>query len=140
MTVVTAISGGQPVGLAVNSFTSVSLEPALVSFCVATSSTTWPKVRTTGAFCVNVLAEHQEALSRAFATRGPDRFMGVGWRPAPSGAPVLTDVLAWIDCTVEAEHEAGDHVIVIGRVRELELGHEGRPLVFYRGGYGRFEP
>jgi flavin reductase (DIM6/NTAB) family NADH-FMN oxidoreductase RutF len=140
VTVVTAISGGQPVGLAVNSFTSVSLEPALVSFCVATSSTTWPKVRTTGAFCVNVLAEHQEALSRAFATRGPDRFMGVGWRPAPSGAPVLTDVLAWIDCTVEAEHEAGDHVIVIGRVRELELGHEGRPLVFYRGGYGRFEP
>jgi flavin reductase (DIM6/NTAB) family NADH-FMN oxidoreductase RutF len=89
---------------------------------------------------VNILAEDQEALSRTFATSGLDRFMGVGWRPAPSGAPVLTGVLAWIDCTVESEHEAGDHFIVVGHVRELDLAHEGRPLVFYRGGYGRFEP
>ena len=140
VTVVTCVSDGQPLGLAVNSFTSVSLTPALVAFCVAASSSTWPRLRAAGAFCVNVLAEDQEALSRTFATHGLDRFLGVGWRPAPSGAPILAGVLAWIDCTVEAEHEAGDHLIVVGKVRELDVLHEGRPLVFYRGGYGRFEP
>lgn len=140
VTVVTGVAGDEPVGLAVNSFTSVSLEPALVAFCVAKASRTWPQLRLTGSFCVNILTEHQEALSRAFAGRPPDRFGGVGWRPGPSGAPILADVLAWVDCSVEAEHDAGDHVIVVGRVRELDVGHEGRPLVFYRGGYGRFEP
>jgi 3-hydroxy-9,10-secoandrosta-1,3,5(10)-triene-9,17-dione monooxygenase reductase component len=118
----------------------VSLEPPLVAFCVARESRTWPKLRSAGSFCVNVLAEDQEALSRAFAGRPPDRFLGVGWRPGRSGAPILADVLAWIECTVEAEHDAGDHVIVVGRVQDLDVGHEGRPLVFYRGGYGRFEP
>jgi flavin reductase (DIM6/NTAB) family NADH-FMN oxidoreductase RutF len=140
VTVVTSLDGDRPVGLAVNSFTSVSLEPALVAFCVATRSATWPQLRATGSFCVNILAEDQEALSRAFASHGLDRFSGVGWRPAPSGAPILGGALAWVDCTVEAEYPAGDHIIVVGRVAELDLAHEGRPLVFYRGGYGRFEP
>ena len=137
---VTCLSGGRPLGLAVNSFTSVSLRPALVAFCVATSSATWPSLRAVGAFCVNILAEDQEALSRVFAAPGLDRFQGVGWRASPSGSPVLAGVLAWVDCTIDAEYEAGDHLIVVGRVRELDLAHEGRPLVFYRGGYGRFEP
>jgi flavin reductase (DIM6/NTAB) family NADH-FMN oxidoreductase RutF len=140
VTVVTGLVGSEPVGLAVNSFTSVSLEPALVAFCVARRSRTWPGLRSVGTFCVNILADDQEALSRAFAGRPPDRFLGVGWRPGRSGAPILAGVLAWIECTVEAEHEAGDHVIVVGRVQDLDVGHEGRPLVFYRGGYGRFEP
>ena len=134
------MSDGGPVGLAVNSFTSVSLAPALVGFCVGLTSATLPKLRAARTFCVNILAEDQEALSRTFARHGTDRFQGVGWRPAPSGAPILAGVLGWIDCTMEAEYEAGDHVIVVGRVRELDLLHEGRPLVFYRGGYGRFEP
>lgn len=137
---VTGVSAGRPLGLAVNSFTSVSLVPALVAFCVARPSMTWPQLRKTGSFCVNILAEDQEALSRAFATTGHDRFRGVGWRPAPSGSPILAGVLAWIDCKVDAEHPAGDHIIVVGRVQELGLAQEGRPLVFYRGGYGRFEP
>ncbi len=137
---VTGLAGHQPVGLAVNSFSSVSLEPALVAFCVAKRSRTWPQLRAARGFCVNILAEDQEALSRTFAAPGLDRFMGVGWAPAPSGAPILDHVLAWIDCTVEAEHEAGDHVIVVGRVREMGVAHEGGPLVFYRGGYGRFQP
>ena len=139
MTVVTGRADGLALGLAVNSFTSVSLNPALVAFCVSIASTTWPRLRPAGIFCVNILAEDQEVLSRAFAGRVGDRFEGVGWRPAPSGAPILAGVLAWIDCTIEAEHEAGDHVIVVGRVQELDVDHEGRPLVFYRGGYGRFE-
>jgi len=125
--------------LAVNSFTSVSLEPALVAFCVGVRSSSWPRLRGAGAFCINILGEEQEMLSRTFAGHGTDRFAGVGWKPAPSGSPVLAGVVAWIDCEVHAEHEAGDHVIVVGRVVDLELAAEGRPLVFYRGGYGRFE-
>ena len=134
------MAGDRPIGLAVNSFTSVSLRPPLIAFCVSRTSTTWPQLRTTGAFCVNVLGEDQEALSRTFATKGLDRFKGLGWRPAPSGAPVLAGILAWVDCVVDAEYEAGDHLLVVGRVLDLGLDHEGRPLVFYRGGYGRFEP
>jgi 3-hydroxy-9,10-secoandrosta-1,3,5(10)-triene-9,17-dione monooxygenase reductase component len=140
VTVVTCMSSGRPLGLSVNSFTSVSLDPPLVAFCVSRRSSTWPLLRESGMFCVNVLAEDQEALSRTFAAPGRERFLGIGWRPAPSGAPVLAGVLAWVDCTVEAEYDAGDHLIVVGRVQELDLLQEGRPLVFYRGGYGRFEP
>ena len=139
VTVVTGMAGGDPVGLAVNSFTSVSLQPALVACCVARSSRTWPRLRATGTFCVNILADDQEALSRAFAGHPPDRFLGVGWRPGRSGVPILAGVLAWVECAVDAEHEAGDHLIVVGRVEELDVEREGRPLVFYRGGYGRFE-
>jgi flavin reductase (DIM6/NTAB) family NADH-FMN oxidoreductase RutF len=140
ITVVTTTSGGVPAGLAVNSFTSVSLDPPLVAFCVARTSSTWPRIQAVGAFCVNIMAEDQEELCRVFATSGVDKFRGVGWRPAESGAPILAGALAWIDCSVEAEHPAGDHVIVVGQVRELGVAREGRPLVFYRGGYGRFEP
>ncbi len=140
VTVITTADQGDPAGLSVNSFTSVSLEPPLVAFCVASASRTWPRIRAARSFCVNILAEDQEDLSRAFARRGADKFRGVGWRPAESGAPVLSGALAWLDCSVEAEHLAGDHVIVVGQVREMGVTHEGGPLVFYRGGYGRFQP
>ena len=140
VTVVTASAGDQPVGLAVNSFTSVSLDPPLISVCIASVWSTWSLVCEAGAFCVNILGEDQEALCRAFAARGPKRFGGIGFEPARSGAPILAGVLAWIDCSIEAEHQAGDHVIVVGRVHDLGVSREYRPLVFYRGGYGRFEP
>ncbi len=140
VTVVTAVADGEPLGLAVNSFTSVSLEPPLVAVCISTLSSTWPRVRDSGAFCVNILGEDQEAVCRVFAARGPKRFSGIGYQPAPSGAPIVTGVLAWIDCTIEAEHPGGDHLIVVGRVQDLGLARQHRPLVFYRGGYGRFEP
>ena len=139
VTVITAMSDGQPVGLAVNSFTSVSLEPALVAFCAGKSSSTWPSIQAGGRFCVNILAEDQEDVSRVFATSGADKFRGVGWRSSHAGMPVLADVLAWIDCTIDAEHDAGDHVIVVGRVVDLAVERDVRPLVFFRGGYGRFE-
>ena len=140
VTVVTTASGGVPAGLAVNSFTSVSLTPPLIAFCVARTSSTWPRIQAAGAFCVNILAEDQEDLCRLFATSSADKFRGVGWRPAESGAPILAEALAWVDCSVEAEYAAGDHLIVVGREREHGVAREGRPLVFYRGGYGRFEP
>ena len=140
VTVVTGIEGGAPIGLSVNSFTSVSLDPPLVALGVAKGSTSWPRIRATGRFTVNVLAEHQEDLSRVFATRGANKFAGVRWWPAPSGSPLIDGALAWVDCTLEAEYEAGDHVLVVGRVTDLDIADDGRPLIFYRGGYGRFEP
>lgn len=140
VTVVAALDQDQPVGLSVNSFTSVSLAPPLVAFCAAKGSSTWPRIREAAAFTVNVLAEHQEELSRVFATRGRDKFQGLRWWPAPSGAPIIDGVLAWVDCVIEGEHDAGDHVLVIGRVRDLDVTDEGGPLIFYRGGYGRFAP
>jgi 3-hydroxy-9,10-secoandrosta-1,3,5(10)-triene-9,17-dione monooxygenase reductase component len=137
ITVITAVHDGQPVGLAANSFTSVSLDPPLILFCAAKSSSTWPSIRDAGHFCVNILADDQEEVSRVFATKGADRFAGIGYRTGTTGAPLLHDVLAWLDCTIEAVHEAGDHLIVVGRVHELDVQREGRPLLFYRGGYGR---
>lgn len=140
VTVVTAMaSDGQPAGLAVGSFFSVSLDPPLVAFCAGKSSSSYPKIEEVGHFAVNVLAEDQEDLCRVFAASDSDKFAGVGYRPAPgTGSPILAGVLAWIDCEIEAAHEAGDHWIVIGRVHDLEVVHEGGPLIFFRGGYGRF--
>ena len=138
--VVTAVVGGEPVGFTVQSFTSVSLDPPLVAVCPARSSQSWPRIRSVGAFCVNVLAEDQEALGRVFATRGADKFRGVGWTPSTAtGSPVLDGALARVDCSIETEHDGGDHLVVLARVVDLGLGTGTRPLLFYRGGYGRFE-
>jgi flavin reductase (DIM6/NTAB) family NADH-FMN oxidoreductase RutF len=141
VTVITAIDPGtgEPVGLAANSFTSVSLDPPLVAFCAAYSSSTWPRIQAARAFCVNILGEGQEALCRLMATKGADKFAEVPWEASVNGSPVLAGGLAWIDCTIEAEHDAGDHVIVVGRVHELGFEEEGSPLLFFRGGYGRFD-
>lgn len=141
VTVVTAMSAdGRPEGMAVGSFTSVSLNPPLVAFFPDKSSTTWPKLAPTRSFCVNVLSADQEDVCRLFATKGIDRFAQFPWRGAPSGSPILDGAVAWIDCDIESITEAGDHFIVLGRVRDLNIGSETLPLLFYRGGYGRFEP
>jgi 3-hydroxy-9,10-secoandrosta-1,3,5(10)-triene-9,17-dione monooxygenase reductase component len=139
VTVVTAGTEEGPVGLCVGSFTSVSLHPPLVAFCAGHSSTSYPRIEAAGHFCVNILAEDQEEIARTFAETGDDKFSGIGWRPSVvTRAPVINDVLAWIDCEIGAIHEAGDHWIVVGRVLDLEIGHEGGPLVFFRGGFGRY--
>ena len=141
VTVITGMQEGEPLGLTVQSFTSVSLDPPLVALCPARASASWPLIGASGGFCANVLAEEQEALARVFATRGADKFAGVGWKPSPAtGSPLLDDVLAWVDCRVESEHDGGDHVIVVGRVVDLGVSDGGGPLLFYRGGYGRFTP
>jgi 3-hydroxy-9,10-secoandrosta-1,3,5(10)-triene-9,17-dione monooxygenase reductase component len=141
VTVVTAKGTDGPVGLCVGSFSSVSLDPPLVAFFAGKGSTSYPAIEAAGHYCVNILAEDQEAHARVFAGKADDKFAGIGYRlSAATGAPVLHDVLAWIDCEIDAVHEAGDHWIVVGRVLDLEIGHEGRPLVFFRGGFGRFVP
>ena len=139
VTIITATHDREPVGMAASSFTSVSLDPPLVLFCAAKSSSTWPSIEAAKKWCVNVLGDDGEELCRTFATKGADRFAGVGYRAGASGSPVLHDALAFVDCETYAEYDGGDHVIVVGRV--LELGHRtaGRTLLFYRGGYGRYE-
>jgi 3-hydroxy-9,10-secoandrosta-1,3,5(10)-triene-9,17-dione monooxygenase reductase component len=137
VTIITAIDDGEPVGMAANSFTSVSLDPPLVLFCAAKSSSTWPRIRNARQFTVNILDEHQEDLCRLFAQKGADRFAQVDWHRSVAGSPVLHDVHAYIDCDMWAEHEAGDHVIVVGRVLELGVSADAGPLLFYRGAYGR---
>ncbi|MBW4721598.1 flavin reductase family protein [Saccharothrix obliqua] len=136
---VTALDAGdsQPAGLAVNSFTSVSLDPPLVLFCIAHTSSSWPKVRAAERFCVNILGEAQRETSERFATSGSDRFRGLRWTGTPQGAPILEGAIGWLECSVEAEHPTGDHVVVIARVHHVGAHHVGAPLVFYRGSYGR---
>jgi flavin reductase (DIM6/NTAB) family NADH-FMN oxidoreductase RutF len=142
VTVISATAGA-PVGLSVGAFFSVSLDPPLVGFCVKQASGTWPMIQEAASFCVNVLGEQQEEVSRRFASSELDRFRrfdGLAWEATPSGAPRLVDALAWLDCRIEAVHPAGDHDICVGRVEALGVNGEGGPLVFYRGGYGRFAP
>jgi flavin reductase (DIM6/NTAB) family NADH-FMN oxidoreductase RutF len=139
--VVTAISDGVPVGLSVGSFTSVSLDPPLVGFFPAVTSTSWPRVRDNGRFCVNVLAADQLGVCRAFANSGGDKYAALSWRPAPSGSPLIEGVLAWLDCSLERVHAAGDHWFALGRVHHMAVEREEvGPLLFFRGGYGDFVP
>lgn len=138
VTVITATPDTGPVGMAVGSFCSVSLDPPLVAFFPAHTSSSWPGIESAGSFCVNILAEDQEDVSRRFASKDTDKFAGVGWKPAGSGAPLLDGVLAWIDCDIDTITDAGDHLCVMGRVRDLDVSHDGAPLLFFRGGYGRF--
>lgn len=133
--VVTAQGSDRPHGFTCQSFSSLSLDPPLVSFSPARSSSTWPRIREIGTFCVNVLAADHEHHSAGFARSGVDKFAGVDWRPAPSGAPVLHGVGAWVDCTLWAEYDGGDHTIVAARVHALGTDPDRLPLLFYRGGY-----
>lgn len=136
---VTGMHDGKPAGFTCQSFFSLSLDPPLVAIAPGKSSTSWPKVCSSGFICVNVLAADQEDLARTFSQSGADKFAGIGWTPAGNGAPRLHDTLAWIDCSIEDIHEAGDHLLVTARVTELE-SNTGQPLLFYRGGFGSFAP
>jgi 3-hydroxy-9,10-secoandrosta-1,3,5(10)-triene-9,17-dione monooxygenase reductase component len=134
--VVTARGQDGPIGFTCQSFASLSLDPPLVTFAPARSSSTWPRIREVGAFCVNVLAADHQELSAGFARSGVDKFAGVPWRAAPSGAPILDGVSAWIDCALWNEYDGGDHTIAIGSVNDLGADPARLPLLYYRGRYG----
>jgi 3-hydroxy-9,10-secoandrosta-1,3,5(10)-triene-9,17-dione monooxygenase reductase component len=133
--VVTATGQDGPLGFTCQSFASLSLDPPLVSFSPARTSSTWPRIRASGRFCINVLAENQQRLSDQFARSGTDKYAGVPWRPSPSGAPVLDGVCAWIDCALWREYDGGDHTIVLGHVAALGADASRAPLLFHRGRY-----
>jgi len=132
---VTAAVDGTPAGLIVNSLASVSLEPPLVSFCPSRSSLTWSRMRRGGRFAVNVLARRHEGFARRATPAGSDRFAGLDWERGRGGVPLLTDALAVLECEIVAEHPAGDHWIVIGRVERLRTSTSTDPLVFFNGAF-----
>lgn len=134
--VVTGTSSGEPRGLACQSFVSLSLAPQLVAVAINRTSVSWPEIERSGAFCANVLSTQQVEICKAFARSGGDKFFGLDWAPGTTGSPRLAASLAWIECTIEAVHLAGDHLLVIGAVRDIEVGL-GHPLLFYRGEFGR---
>jgi flavin reductase (DIM6/NTAB) family NADH-FMN oxidoreductase RutF len=136
--VITAMAQ-RPLGFTCQSFASLSLEPPLVSFSSARTSTTWPRIRDVGTFCVNVLAHDQHELSEQFAQQGVDRFAGVTWALSPLGAPLLEGVSAWVDCELATEYDGGDHTIVVAAVRGLNSNPDRHPLIFYRGRYAPSE-
>ncbi|KXF55774.1 hypothetical protein AXA44_36690 [Rhodococcus sp. SC4] len=139
VTVITAIADdGTPAGMAVGSFTSVSLNPPLVAFLPAKTSSSFPRIAAAKSYCVNVLGADQETLCRTFAVKGGDKFAGVSWHPAPSGAPIIDGAVAWIDCVHEELVESGDHFIEIGKVTALDTQGSAKPLIFFQGGYGEF--
>ncbi|MFG2235299.1 flavin reductase family protein [Streptomyces sp. NPDC048723] len=141
VTVITAPPGKDeegPAGFACQSFASLSLDPPLVTFMVARTSTTWPRIARAGVFCVNILGAEQGELCRSFAVSGADKFAGVTHTPAPvTGSPQLDAVPAWIDCRIQAVHTGGDHLIVVGRVVAMGAAGEGEPLLFHKGRFGR---
>jgi 3-hydroxy-9,10-secoandrosta-1,3,5(10)-triene-9,17-dione monooxygenase reductase component len=135
---VTATDAGVPLGMTIGSFISVSLDPPLVAFCVAQTSTTWPRMRHLGGFCINLLGRDHVDLCRQFARPSVDRFSGVDYWHSPGGAPMLPDAVAWIDCQQENTLELGDHELVVGRVTGLRTGDGSDPLLFLRRSFGEF--
>lgn len=136
---IAAVVDGDPQGLLVNSFTSVSLDPPLAAFCVAHTSRTWPLLATADAIGVSVLTEGQRDVGERFATSRGARFDGQDWDSHDDGALVLRDAAAWLACAVHSTTEAGDHLIVVLRI----LRHSGdpalRPLVFHASTYCTLE-
>ena len=136
VTVITAMTPSGPAGMAVNSFTSASLDPPMILFCPARTSTTWPVLQRAGILAVNLLSSGQADVSRLFARTGVDRFQGIGWVPGTNGAPLLDDAVAWIECRVVEEYPAGDHLVVLAHTDMMALNnHDREPLIFSAGRY-----
>ncbi|MDL9938095.1 flavin reductase family protein [Gordonia sp. ABSL1-1] len=135
---VTTTMGDEPVGMVVGSFTSVSLDPPLVSFLVDRSSSTLPRILEAGRFCANALASDQEWLCRQMSKKGAARFEGVAWEMSRHQNPILEGVVAWVDCAIDKTVELGDHFLVVGRIGDLNVASVKRPLLFFRGGYGDY--
>jgi len=143
VTVVTTLRpDGRPCGLTASAVSSVSLDPTLLLVCVEKSAVSHGCIEQAGVFAVNVLADdgRGETLARRFSEEETDgKFTGVAFRAEHTGAPVLDGALAWMDCRVAQQCGGGDHSVFIGEVVAADAG-EGTPLVYYRGGYGRFAP
>ncbi len=141
VTVITALTdGGDPVGMVVGTFTSVSLDPPLVGFLPDKKSTSWPFIEAAGHFCVNVMARDQLELCKGLAKSGPDKFAGVEYSISRHNLPVLAQTMVSIECRLHAVQDAGDHWFVTGFVLGLESKREADPMLFHKGLYGGFSP
>jgi flavin reductase (DIM6/NTAB) family NADH-FMN oxidoreductase RutF len=135
LTVITAATENGPAGFTCQSFASLSLEPALVTFSPARTSSTWPLLRRTGRFTINILPADHQHLAAQFARSGADKFAGVDHSPSPLGNPVLDGALAWVDCELHQEYDGGDHTIVVAAVHALSARSDVDPLLFFKGDY-----
>ncbi|RKS78848.1 flavin reductase (DIM6/NTAB) family NADH-FMN oxidoreductase RutF [Actinomadura pelletieri DSM 43383] len=133
VTVVAGLAGASPVGIAASSFVPVSLDPPLVSVCVAHTSTTWPLLRGLPRIGISVLAADQAHVGRRLGSRAADRFAGVDWRSTPDGCVHIEDAAAWYVCSIEQQFRSGDHDIVVLRVHDLDARVGVPPLVFHGG-------
>jgi len=133
--VTTRQEDGSPCGLTASAITSVSLDPPLILVCVDKKAESYPHFGPAGIFAVNVLDEAQQAISSRFATSGGDKFAGLAYRWGETGAPILDQGLAYLECRIVHAYEGGDHMIYVGEVERAETG-AGRPLLYYRGSYG----
>jgi 3-hydroxy-9,10-secoandrosta-1,3,5(10)-triene-9,17-dione monooxygenase reductase component len=136
--IIAARHEGRPVGLSIQSFASLSLDPPLVSLSVSASSKTWPVIAAEGRFCASILSADQEALCRRFAISGADKFAEVPWSASPrTRSPRIAGALAWVDCGIRSVYQAGDHWLIVADVLDLGRGSKSRPpLLFYQGGFG----
>ncbi len=138
VTVVTSVDQQEPVGLTIQAFCSLSLDPPLILVCPARTSVTWPRVEKAGVLCVNVLAEHQANVAKQFARSGTEKFAGIRWaRSQVTGSPVIDDSMAWIDCRIQEVREGGDHFIAICHALALGARTDVRPLIFFKSGFER---
>ena len=136
VTIVTGSHRGTPWGFTAQSFVALSLDPELVAVCPAKGSDSWPSIQRSGAFCVNFLKESQAELSNRFAKTGIDKFADTDWTARVTGSPVLSEAIAFVDCSLVREVDAGDHTIAIGKVEDVGLFDPGSaPLLFYGGSY-----
>jgi flavin reductase (DIM6/NTAB) family NADH-FMN oxidoreductase RutF len=134
--VIAAFDNG-PVGFTCQSFSSLSLDPPMVTFAVSNTSGSWPRIRRSGAFCASILGVRQAGLARTFSTPQPDKFAGVDWTAAPvTGSPRLDGAIAWVDCVLTDVFGGGDHKIVVGRVVALNNVDGNDPLLYFRGQFG----
>ena len=140
LTVITAATENGPAGFTCQSFASLSLEPALVTFSPARTSSTWPLLRQAGRFTVNILPADLQHLAAQFARSGADKFAGVDHSPSPLGNPVLDGALAWVDCELHQEYDGGDHTIVVAAVHALSARSDVDPLLFFKGDYVSVQP
>lgn len=132
--------GDRAAGLVIGTFTSVSLDPPLVGFFAGKWSTSWPRMRPSGRFCVNVLGADQLDLARRFSAPADDKFEGISHSTSRHGLPILDGAVAAIECDVADEREAGDHYMILGRVIALDILRAADPLLHFRGEYGTFTP
>jgi 3-hydroxy-9,10-secoandrosta-1,3,5(10)-triene-9,17-dione monooxygenase reductase component len=138
VTIVAAQHDGRPVGFTCQSFFSVSIDPPLVAISVAKTSTTYPLIRSVGTMVINVLASDQQSISLAFSRSGTDKWAGVSWLPGRvSRDPIIDGAVASLECSVDSESDAGDHIVVLARVHHLCADSDRRPLLFYQGAYHR---
>jgi 3-hydroxy-9,10-secoandrosta-1,3,5(10)-triene-9,17-dione monooxygenase reductase component len=138
VTLVTAADASGPLGLVVNAFTSVSLEPPLIAICPSRRSFTWSRMRRCGRFGVNVLGAAHADYVRRVANPDADRFLGIDHELTESGVPRISSAIAFLECEPVSEQIAGDHWIVVARVRQLVADHGRDPLVFSDGRLGHF--